>query len=294
MIRPYREEDAPHLALLHNAAYPERMLSKDSFHDFMASALSTGGRAWVLADPRPSGYAAISSVPGLAGVGDLFGCVAPERQRSGLGSELLAYLIEDLRHSDYWQISHYVTDIDSPAAHFLRHHHFFVEHEEWQLALPDLSQLPDPPQDQALHLRTFHKQKAVSLFCQLYNEIFAGLPWNQPFTQSEVASTLSLSRDMQFLAQGEEIIGFAWINLDGSGRGLIEPLGIKPAYQYQGYGRALLLLTLHELKKHGAKHAEIGAWRDNFAALHLYQSIGFRHQATLTYYAYNLKSNPFQ
>jgi ribosomal protein S18 acetylase RimI-like enzyme len=289
MIRPYREQDAPLLARIHNAAYPQMTLSAAGFHEFMAGTIASGGRSWVLAEPQLTGFATVSTVPGLDGIGDLFGCIAPEQQRRGLGSKLLRFLLEDLQQSDFRQISHYVTDLNSPAAHFLRHHNFFVEHEEWQLALNDLRQLPDPSAGQAFHLQAYSKQTAVPLFCKLYDETFAPLPWYQPFTPSEITSTLSDSRDIQFLIRADEPVGFAWIHLDADGLGSIEPLGIQPARQHQGLGRSLILLALHELKRRGAKRAEIGAWRDNLAALHLYESLGFRHQATITYLAYNLR-----
>ncbi len=52
---------------------------------------------------------------------------------------------------------------------------------------------------------------------------------------------------------------------------MIEPLGILPAYQGRGYGRLLLQLVLRELAARGAKKVEIGTWRDNEAAVHLYR-----------------------
>ncbi len=78
------------------------------------------------------------------------------------------------------------------------------------------------------------------------------------------------------------------LRLDSEGTGIVEPLGILPAYQNQGYGRCLLTAAMRVLAQRGAERIEIGAWRDNERAIDLYRSLGFRHKKTITYLAYNL------
>jgi ribosomal protein S18 acetylase RimI-like enzyme len=291
MIRPYIDEDAPQLAAIHNRVYPENSCSSDGFREIVEGTRVGGGLAWVVAESALSGYAMITPVPGLQGVGDLAGCIAPKRQRCGLGSQLLHFVLEDLQGSDFRQIAHYVTDLDGPAACFLRDHDFFVEHEEVLMLLEDVYRLPDGSSDIPARLQVFSRATAVPLFCRLYEEGFSGLPWDQPFSSAEVAATLNDADNMLFLMLDGEAIGFAWVGLDSEGKGLIEPLGIVPAYQGKGFGRVLLLEVLRELAGRGAQRVEIGAWRDNLAAVQLYQSLGFRHRKTFTYLAFNLNDN---
>ncbi|NCF66156.1 MAG: GNAT family N-acetyltransferase [Chloroflexi bacterium] len=289
MIRPYVAEDARRLAALHNRVFTDRGTTLDGFREWVEGTLDSGGLVWVVAEPQLIGFALIRPVPGLQGVGDLTGCIVPERQRKGLGSRLLRFVIEELKSTDFWQIAHCVTSLDSPAASFLRQHDFFVEHEEWLLELDDFSGFAEIHGGQSLRLQTFARETAVSLFCRLYEESFNGLPWNEPFERSEVWETLPDSRDMLFLTLNGDPIGFAWIGLDANGKGLIEPLGIVRAEQRKGYGRALLLRSVQELAQRGAKRVEIGAWLNNKAAIHLYTSLGFRHRKTFTYLAANVK-----
>ena len=290
MIRSYADEDAPQLAAIHNRVYPENVYSPDGFRELVEGTITGGGLAWVVGDSVLSGYGMITPVPGLQGVGDLAGCIAPERQRCGLGSRLLHFVLEELQGSDFRQIAHYVTDLDSPEACFLQYHDFFVEHEEWLMELDDLSRLPDTASDRSVRMQVYTRETAVSLFCRLYEESFSGLPWDQPFSSAEVSAALNDANDMLFLTLNGEAIGFAWINLNPNGNGLIEPLGIIPAYQQKGYGRVLLLGAARELINRGAQRVEIGAWRDNQAAVQLYQSLGFRHRKTFTYLAFNLNN----
>ena len=292
MIRPYNDEDAPQLVVIHNQVFPQKIYSASSFRKFMADTLDAGGHVWVTADSQPNGYAIVSSLPGLSGIGDLSGCIVPERRGRGLGSELLLSILKELQESDFWQIAHYLTDLDSPGSHFLRHHKFFVEHDEWQLALDDLSQLPEIQANHPVRLLNYPRTTAVSLFCHLYKESFSDLPWDQPFTPAEVTATLTDTNDMLFLTLNSEPIGFAWIALSSDGKALIEPLGIIPTYQQQGFGRVLLISVLWELKNRGAKRVEIGAWINNHAAHQLYRSLGFRHKKTYTYLAFNLQDPP--
>ena len=292
MIRHYLEPDAPRLAAIHNQVYPQHTYTVDGFRDYMADVLATGGQVWVVAGSQLSGYAVLSPVPALTGVADLSGCIVPERQRLGLGSALLQVVLRALQGSDIRQITHCVSDMDSPAARFLRKHDFFVEHEEWLLSLDDLRILPEVGKQQSVRLQTFEQKVAVDLFCRLYRESFCGLPWDQPFTPEEVMDTLVAATDLLFLMRHGEPIGFAWVYLDAKDQALIEPLGIIPPYQRQGCGRVLLLSALRELRRRGARRVQIGAWRSNKAAIQLYQSVGFRHQETMAYLAYNLQDRP--
>jgi len=288
MIRAYGDQDAAQLAAIYNRVYGAKAVSPEGFRELVAGTLDAGGLVWVIGNSRLSGYAMVTPVPGLDGVGDLAGCIAPERQRCGLGSDLLRFLLEALRGGDFWQIAHHLTDLDSPAAYFLRQHDFFVEHEEVLMALDELSRLPSKRGDSPVRLRAYSRSTAVPLFCRLYEESFAGLPWNQPFTPAEVSAVLRDANNLLFLMLDGEAIGFAWVGLDQDGKGFVEPLGIIPAYQGKGFGRMLLTSVLQELIGRGAKDVGIGAWRNNEAAIRLYESFGFRQRKVFTYLALNL------
>jgi ribosomal-protein-alanine N-acetyltransferase len=288
MIRSFGDQDAAQLAAIHNRVYGQKAVSPESFRELVKGTLEGGGLAWVIGEPLLSGYAMVTPVPGLPGVGDLAGCIAPEQQRHGLGSELLQFVLEALQGGDFWQISYCVTNLASPAACFLRQHDFFVEHEEVLMSLAEFDRLPAAIMSEPVRLRSYSRPTAVPLFCEFYEKSFRGLPWDQPFSTAEVSATLTDANNMLFLTLDGEAIGFAWVDLDRDGKGLIEPLGIIPAYQGKGFGRMLLLRVLQELIRRGAKEVEIGAWRDNQVAIQLYESFGFRQQKLFTYLAFNL------
>jgi ribosomal protein S18 acetylase RimI-like enzyme len=154
------------------------------------------------------------------------------------------------------------------------------------MRLDDTAHLPPI---QPVELRRFNLPRTIRLFCQLYAESFAGLPWFQPYSENEVAATLAEPEDIIFLFLGGLPIGFVWTRHSDEGFGEIEPLGIVKPYQGEGHGRALLIAALHELARRGARRVTIGAWRDNQRAVRLYESLGFRQARIFTYLALNLR-----
>lgn len=77
-----------------------------------------------------------------------------------------------------------------------------------------------------------------------------------------------------------------WLHIGTSGiEGQIEPLGVHPAHQGHGLGRAILLEGLRRLHAHGARMAHIEVEAANGAARHLYEHDGGfqRHYTALKY-----------
>jgi mycothiol synthase len=231
------------------------------------------------------GYARVAPLPGLPGQYDLDMLIARVWQRQGLGSRLIAFLKQALVGSDVANLSWGVSDSQSGIANFLCQNGFKPDHEELILARPHLDDLPLPPAQPQLSLHTYPLHQTIPLFCRLYDASFAGHAWFQPYTPDEVAADLISARDILFLVAEKRPFGFAWLHVDEHNEGKIEPIGILPDGQGIGNGRFLFLSALHELKQRGAQSAIIGAWANNLAAIHLYESVGFSHQQTITYYA---------
>jgi mycothiol synthase len=237
-----------------------------------------GGRAWLLKrGGAVSGYASIMPVPGLPGLYDLDGFIAPDYRRRGLGSHLLATLVKRLAGGLVGQLSYPAPGMESPAAWFLVKNGFFIEHVEQRLVLDDLSALPVVYLDRGLSLRTFARRRAIAHFRRLYEASFAGLAWHQPYeADREVAQELVDPGDLLFMADGRRPIGFLWLRWPDLGSAEIEPVGLLPAYRGRGLGRLLMLAGLHRARQQGASRVWIGAWQANTAALALYEQLGFR------------------
>lgn len=289
-VRPYEQKDVPELARIHNSIYRDDVVLSDRFRARLAVIQKSAGSIWtILLDRKPVGYASVRPVPGLDGIYDLQGCIDPQHQRRGLGSRLLNYLLDDLKGSPVRQVSHPVNDTGEPATRFLKSHGFFVEHEEVFLNLDVERRLSVTELPAGYTLQHFPRSDAISHLRDLYDKVFFGVPWYQPYVSDrQVAAELVDPSDILFLLHQHQPIGFLWIHWSEFDQAEIEPLGILPAYQGGGLGRSLLLAGLEQIAQGGARQVSVGVWQENKAAMRFYERLGFVQHQTVTYLAYNL------
>lgn len=275
-IRSATPDDAAAIFLVHAAIATADAGRMVEWTAELEERLETGGRGWVVARGRRlAGYALVDPVPGLPGIYSLTGGIVPAWRRQGLGTSLLRHVQRAAAAEGVRQLSCLVDSLDDDTARFLLARDFYMEHEECLLELRDLAGLSPIPDTPAAGLVTLPLDQAVNAFCRVYDEAFAGRPWSQPYTSAEVAALLVDPEDLLFAMVDGAPAGVVWHEMLPDGRGQVEPLGIVPALQGRGHGRQLLLAALHRLCRRGARPVEIGVWRDNHAALHLYRSLGF-------------------
>jgi ribosomal protein S18 acetylase RimI-like enzyme len=282
-IRSAGPQDAAALFIVHAAIAPADAGQLLDWTADMEERLESGAQAWLIALARqPTGYALIDALPGLPGVYDLSGGIVPARRRQGLGGRLLAHAAR-AAGPDARRFSCRVERLEDETAVFLLRRGFAVEHEECLLELTDLESLPPMPAGAPGDLITYPAERAVPEFLRLYAAAFDGLPWSQPYSRTEVVAALARPEDLLFVAVGGEPIGVVWQELLPDDRGRIEPIGIARAHQGRGHGRRLLRAVLDALRRRGARSVEIGLWRQNAAAMNLYQSLGFGEVANWYY-----------
>lgn len=249
----------------------------------------TGRQVWLALDGGEAwGFARTIPVPGLPVLTDLQLFVAPQRRRQGIGTLLWQQVRQDLRaQPQVSRVSAAVRRRQTPAAHFLLHHGFTLEHVEWELARSLAADLPRPDWPASYELTAYRRAAAIQHFISLYDASFGSTPWYQPFSEEEVEETLQDAGDLLFAATGHEPVGVAWLRLDASD-GRIEPVGVAPSHQGRGVGRALLRAALLALRERGAREARLGVWRRNRPAIRLYRQLGFRPYRRTYFLAYDL------
>jgi ribosomal protein S18 acetylase RimI-like enzyme len=288
-IRDYHPDDAAALFVLHAAIASAEAGQLMAWTQLLEERLEAGGRIWLAAQgKRLMGYAAIDPLPGLPGLVDLSGGVAPAWRRRGVGARLLRHVETAAAAVGVRQLSCWAGSLQDETARFLLGRGFYVEHEECLLELADLRGLPVEPVSPTGALVTYPLARAVAEFCRLYERSFDGLPWSQPYSEAEVTAMLARPEDLLFLVESGEPVGVVWHERLPDGRGRVEPLGIAREHQGRGRGRRLLLAALHSLRWQGAGLIEIGLWRRNDPAMNLYQSLGFVEAANWYYLARDL------
>jgi len=89
-----------------------------------------------------------------------------------------------------------------------------------------------------------------------------------------------------------DLLGFHWTKRHDEHRGEVYVVGIAPAAQGRGLGRALTLAGLHLLVSRGAREIVLYVESDNDPALRVYRGLGFEHASADTHVQYRRMSTP--
>lgn len=281
LVRAPKNSDAPALASIATA------VSQPSSHVTAPAIAQSDGRFWIIIhQAQPIGYATLLPLPGLPHLFELAGGITPAFQRQGAGSFLWQAMKQEVRGTAVQQITYTVENLDIPAARFLQHHQFALEHEEYTMVLHNLDSLALPALAIPAPLQRIGQQTAVTTLPELYQRCFVGTPWFQPYTPAEVAATWEPDDELYYLGEAGQDVGFVWLHFPEPGVAEIEPIGIVREKQRLGYGRTLLTTILKQLQAQDIQTVRLGVWANNQPAINLYHSLGFQHDGSsysLTY-----------
>jgi len=156
----------------------------------------------------------------------------------------------------------------------------------WTMHRPLADLPPVPALPPGVTIRTFCAGTDEAAWLDLNREAFAHHPEQGAWT----AEDLSLRErepwfdpDGFFLAERDgKLAGFHWTKIHGSPPeiGEVYVVGVDPAGQGGGLGRALTMTGLHYLRSRGLPEVMLYVDEDNTLAIRLYESLGFSHQGT--------------
>jgi mycothiol synthase len=240
-----------------------------------SASQSGGGDYIVAADGEIAGYAYLDP-PSAEGevTGELV--IQPERRRQGLGRALTG----ELAAAAGGHVLRLWAHGDLPAAAALARAAGFDRFRAlWQMRRSLREPLDQPVLPAGRTLRTFVPGRDEDEWLSLNGRAFAKHPEQGGWTRHDLEL-----REREpwfdpagfFIAEtGGQMAGFHWTKVHDPGLGEVYVVGVDPAEQGSGLGRALTLAGLQHLRDLGVAQAMLYVDEDNVPAIRMYEALGF-------------------
>lgn len=236
----------------------------------------TGQHLVARSDGATVGYAHVDTR------GDTFGnrivelFVHPGHRRRGIGTALVDEVLTVDSPLRIW--SHR----DHPgAARIAAHRNLARVRELYRMRLDNSVELPEPTSPKpGITLRAFVPGQDEQAMVEVNKAAFDWHPEQGMLTVADVVATEKeawFDPAGFFLAVDENgwVVGFHWTKVHPDGTGEVYVVGIHPAAQGGGLGRALTLAGLHHLRERGVPEIILYVESDNAPALAVYTRLGF-------------------
>jgi ribosomal protein S18 acetylase RimI-like enzyme len=149
-----------------------------------------------------------------------------------------------------------------------------------------IPELAPPP---GFVIRSLAGEAEVDAYVSAHRAAFGSANMTTDWRRATLRSPRYVSDlDLVAIAPDGALVGFCvcWItpSLAGQRIAQIEPIGILPAYQRRGLGRALMAEGLRRAKSHGAGQMAVNAESFNAASRGAYEAMGFRPVASIPFF----------
>ncbi len=220
----------------------------------------------------------------LVGAGVLDGdsaelAVHPSHRRRGHGRAIAGLLLERAGSLKVWAHG------ELPGAVALARSLGFERFRAlWTMRRPLGDPVPEVAWPPGVRVRTFRVGADEDAWVRVNARAFADHPEQGRWTRADLERRERepwFSADGFFLAERDgELLGFHWTKVREEGVGEVYVVGVDPAAQGLGLGRALTLAGLHHLRSLGLPAVILYADESNTPATRLYGTLGFTREAT--------------
>jgi mycothiol synthase len=206
--------------------------------------------------------------------------VHPDFHGRGLGAYLVAWGEERARELGFAKVRNAVLSTDGPAGALLSSRGYRTVRHYYVMKIEVGDDLPEPEWPPGLDLRTFSPGEEHELY-EADREAFAE-DWGRPDRSFEVwwakfGEAEKFDPSLTFLAwDRDRLAGYSICTL-AFGGGLVNLLGVRPAWRKRGLGLALLRHSFRELRARGVDSVSLGVDASNATgATRLYERAGMR------------------
>lgn len=219
--------------------------------------------------------------------------VAPDSRHHGLGGRLVDHALQRWPQVRLWAHG----DLAS-ARRLYRSRGLEVARELWQMSRPldgEWSDLPVAQLPEGFTVRPFQPGRDEAEWLRVNARAFADHAEQGRISDADLRERMAepwfdpagflLVEDVS--GPGEaRLAAFHWTKVEpGGAEGEVYVVGVDPAYQGRGLGRAATLLGLQHLRAAGLRTARLYVDGDNTAAIATYGRLGFERSAVDVMYA---------
>ena len=218
--------------------------------------------------------------------GELSLVVHPDARGRGVGGALLGDVLrEEPAAQRAWLHG------DHPAAGRLAARHGFDRVRElWVMRRPLPGELGDVRLEEGIRIRGFAPGDEHELL-RVNAAAFAHHPEQGAMDRVNLAERMAEPwfdpAGLLVATDGDRMLGFHWTKRHSPELGEVYVVGIDPAAQGRGLGKALTLAGLHHLADGGAREVLLYVESDNTPAIAVYSGLGFTHAAADTHAMYH-------
>ncbi|WP_435745346.1 mycothiol synthase [Nocardioides sp. SYSU DS0663] len=211
--------------------------------------------------------------------------VHPDARGRGLGSGLAADAVPASGPLDAWSHG------DHPAARRLAERHGLERSRElWVMRRPTALPLTELTSPQGVTIRGYRPSDAAEVV-RVNAEAFAAHPEQGAMDEANLAERMAEPWfDPAGLLVADDgtgrLLGFHWTKQHSPDLGEVYVVGIDPAAQGRGLGKALTLAGLHHLARQGVEEVLLYVESDNHPAVAVYGGLGFTHAGRDTHVQY--------
>ncbi|MBK4348248.1 mycothiol synthase [Lacisediminihabitans changchengi] len=238
----------------------------------------------------------LDSAHAIVGQGEAEFVVEPDARGRGLGTAMLTRLLADITTGDGHPELLVWAHGDHPAARALAASHGLEPIRELlqlRRPVPELVEGPAPHgpglSTSPGTVRAFRVGVDEDDWVALNARAFAHHPEQGSVTRADLEE---LERELWFdaddfliLDDGTTMVGYCWLKVE-DGIGEFYVVGVDPAHQGGGAGRALMAAGFARLAARGIRTAALYVDADNVAAVKLYRSLGFEQYSIDIQYRY--------
>lgn len=242
---------------------------------------------WLALRNRPDDIAWWVSDEGFALVigDDLSLAVRPTSRGRGVGRSLVEQAVAEY-DTDLRAWSH----CDHPAAAKLAERHGFARVRElWVMRRPAGRAPGTTTLPEGVVIRGYHQRDEEGLL-RINAAAFASHPEQGAMTAEDLAERMGEPwfdpAGLLVAVRRGEMLGFHWTKQHSRSRGEVYVVGVDPAAQGLGLGKALTRAGLDHLHSRGVSEVELYVESDNAAAISIYSAMGFTHDPQDTHVMY--------